>query len=234
MLYQPKNAHTSPSSVLLRGPYHLDPLNPDPKAITLDAVAASLDAEIRWLNQTTRRISVAEHQIRCARIAMAYGGTLAQVLACKMHDCGEAVVCDIPGPFKRHVYVQMPDGDFVPYSVIEGRVRAAIVEALILDEQLRDEVLAELADDNGFVHRVDKDAEAIEALRWLPGSEDWALRNVDPRAWMASDVPDTCSWSTWFAWLDQNYRIQLTYPDRTPSAPDRAWSTRVLRRAIGL
>jgi len=227
MLTAPKNAHLSPSSILLRGPYYFDPLKPDPKAITLDAVAASLDAEVRFLSQTTRRIPVSEHLIRCARIAFAYDGTLAQILACMMHDCGEAPMRDLPGPFKRYVYVQLPDGDYVPYSVVEARVCAAIVEALIPDETLRDEVLAELEHDDGFVHRVDKDAEAIEALKWLPGSEDWEMRNIDPRAWMVADVPDGCEWSAYFdevAWM--------------PSCPwtenRRVYAYGALRRSVGL
>lgn len=246
MLNPPKNANT-PGSLLLRGPFYFDPLNPDPKAITLDAVAASLDAEARWLNQTTRPISVAEHLIRCGRIAVANDGTLAQILACMLHDVGEAVLRDLPGPFKRYVFVEVSDGVMIPYSEIERRVCEAIVTALIVDENLRAEIIIELA--GGFVHAVDKAAEAIEALKWLPGSGDWALRHdgrapsVDvvepgPRAWMVADVPEHCSWRSWFERVDESVELRRHSEQRywTPmwSPDDRVAADRLLRRLIGL
>jgi hypothetical protein len=187
MLYKPKNTIT-PTSIMIRGRAYLDLLDPDPGVITLDAVAAGLE-EPRWCNQTKRTITVADHLLRCARIAIALDQPSEVVIACLMHDAAEAFLCDIPGPLKKHLRVEV-DGVTLTYAEVEARMLRAICEALIDDDDLRDDVSVELeAGDDGMVHYIDRLALHIEALLWLPGSEDWALRDLDSRAWMVAQTP---------------------------------------------
>jgi hypothetical protein len=189
MLYEPKNTIT-PTSIMIRGRAYLDLLDPDPQHITLDAVAAGLE-EPRWCNQTKRTITVADHLLRCARIAIALDQPIEVVIACLVHDAAEAFLRDIPGPIKKHLRVEVY-GVTLTYAEVEARMLRAICEALIDDDdELREDVFGELeAGDDGMVHHIDRLALHIEALLWLPGSEDWALRDLDSRAWMVAQTPE--------------------------------------------
>ena len=193
MFHTPKNEIT-PTSILIKGCAYLDLLDPQPDFITLEAVAAGLE-EQRFCNQTTRPITVAEHLLRCGRIARALGYPIQAQVACLMHDAAEAFVRDIPGPLKRHVRVVV-DGVSLTYAQVEHQILRAICEALIGDEQLRTDVLELLDEGGGIVKRIDVIALRLEALKWVPGSEDWAaLDDIDARAWMVADVPESASWS---------------------------------------
>lgn len=78
----------------------INPLDPDPGAITLDDIAHGLSRVCRFAGQCRGFYSVARHSVLVSREVEARGaGTVAQRLAL-VHDAPEAYLSDVPGPAK--------------------------------------------------------------------------------------------------------------------------------------
>lgn len=114
---------------LERSGKHFDLLNPTPDMIRIDDIMLGLARIYRYLGQTRRPISVAEHCIHCAREARTRELSQEIQLACLMHDAAEAYIGDLIGPIKSMLE---PDSVFLR---IEAAVSAAIAVRFGLPER---------------------------------------------------------------------------------------------------
>lgn len=93
--------------IMLSNGKYMNFLDPDPDAVDIETIAASLSKQCRFSGHTKRFYSVAEHCYRASYVAPA-----AHALAALLHDAAEAFVVDVPTPLKS----LLPD-----YRVIELR-----------------------------------------------------------------------------------------------------------------
>jgi len=105
---------------LITGKY-LDVYEPDPAAISLDAVAHGLANTCRFTGQSIRFYSVAEHAVLVARRLQELGYSADVVMEGLHHDDAEAFLGDVTRPLKRRLE---------DYREIEGRMSAAVSRAL--------------------------------------------------------------------------------------------------------
>jgi len=220
----------SPTSIMMASRRYLDLLDPKPEDVHLDDIARGL-AVPRFRNQCSVPVRVDDHLLRCGRIALALDQPLEVVVACLIHDAAEYGWGDLPGPIKRFMRVEVA-GVSVSVSELEHKLLVAITEVLIPWAELRERVLALLADheSNAIVKHIDVLALRGEALLWLPGAEDWALDVthtssapvrgfVDLRLWPAMVGPSNASsWAEvlWAVktWGANPYAVEGTYLDR--------------------
>lgn len=87
---------------------HFDPVNPDSDAIVIEDIAHALSYLCRGNGHVKQFLSVGQHCLRCAREAQARGASPRLILACLLHDAGEAYLSDVPRPFKQTLplYIQ--------------------------------------------------------------------------------------------------------------------------------
>jgi hypothetical protein len=105
---------------LVTGKY-LDVCEPDPDAISLEAVAHGLANTGRFAGQSCRFYSVAEHAVLVARRLQETGRPLAIVLEGLHHDDPEAFLTDVTRPLKRRI---------PGYQDIEAGMARAVEDAL--------------------------------------------------------------------------------------------------------
>ncbi len=86
---------SAPATIYTYGGGTIEPLNPDPEDITIEAIAHALALQCRWTGHTTRRYSVAEHCVHVSRMV-----PKAQRLDALMHDASEAYLSDLARPIK--------------------------------------------------------------------------------------------------------------------------------------
>lgn len=79
---------------------HFDPVNPDISAVDIRDIAHALSLTCRGNGHVKTFFSVAQHCINCAMEAEARGYSRRMILACLIHDAGEAYLSDVPRPFK--------------------------------------------------------------------------------------------------------------------------------------
>lgn len=77
------------------------PMDPKPDAIDIRDIAHALSMVCRGNGHVNRFFSVAQHCIRCALEAEARELPQRMILACLIHDAGEAYMSDVPRPFKQ-------------------------------------------------------------------------------------------------------------------------------------
>lgn len=80
---------------------HVAPTNPDAAQIHITDIAHALSLLCRGNGHVQTFFSVGQHCIHCALEAAARGYSDRLVLACLLHDAGEAYMCDVPRPFKQ-------------------------------------------------------------------------------------------------------------------------------------
>uniref|UniRef100_UPI004055DD93 hypothetical protein n=1 Tax=Acetatifactor sp. TaxID=1872090 RepID=UPI004055DD93 len=80
---------------------HIDPTEPDIEMVDIRDIAHALSLTCRGNGHVKIFFSVAQHCINCALEAEARGYSKRVVLACLLHDAGEAYLSDVPRPFKR-------------------------------------------------------------------------------------------------------------------------------------
>jgi hypothetical protein len=210
MLYKlhPNSRPKSSTSLMTASRRWLDLLDPRPEDIDLGDIEAGL-GEARFKRQTTIPISVADHSLRCARIALALEQPLEVVLAMLLHDAAEYAFGDLPGPLKRFIFVEVKPGQMVPIEELELGLLRTIAHALIPDPELSQRVWDLCAEKRGAVKQIDVLALRAEALIYMPGAEDWAAGEsvetssgsvgvppIDPRAWPAMVAPrGSLGWS---------------------------------------
>lgn len=162
--------------MLVTGRY-FDHQRPDPDAISWEALVAGLEI-LRFGGQTIRKITVAEHMLRVARIAeliarrdkgFSYGLRRSELrLFALMHDAHEALTpwgdCTRPG--KTDAMRAVEDAiDVAIYTRFNARRPSPDVRAI--------------------VKQADNLALYFEALLWQPGSPDWAPRPELPEFMIA-------------------------------------------------
>lgn len=82
---------------------HVTPLDPDPEDISVRDIAHALSLMVRANGHFPEFYSVGQHCIHCALEAQAEGMPDRLVLACLLHDAGEAYLADITRPVKQHL-----------------------------------------------------------------------------------------------------------------------------------
>ena len=80
---------------------HFDPLEPDMALVDIRDIAHSLSLTCRGNGHVKSFFSVAQHCINCALEAEKRGYSPRLILACLIHDAGEAYMSDVPRPLKR-------------------------------------------------------------------------------------------------------------------------------------
>lgn len=94
----------------------VDPLNPDPKDITIEAIAHSLAMQCRFTGHTRYHYSVAQHSVACSVLA-----PKKWELWALLHDAPEMMMSDIARPIKRS------NSEFgTVYNAIEDKLMEAV------------------------------------------------------------------------------------------------------------
>lgn len=139
------------------------PLDPRADEVRIEDIAHSLSLLCRFGGHCSRFYSVAEHSVYVSwlvsREAALWG---------LLHDAAEAYVCDLPRPLKR----MLPG-----YSVIEGRVQAAIAEHFGLPPEMPAEV--KKADEALLL----TEARELMSAPPMPWEESGASADVHLRCW---------------------------------------------------
>lgn len=119
---------------------HLDPVHPDPDAILIEDIAHALSYLCRGNGHVKQFLSVGQHCLRCALEAEARNAAPRLILACLLHDAGEAYLSDVPRPFKQ----VLPD-----YIQYEEKLLSIIYEKFLRTPLTEEEAL--------YVKQIDDD-----------------------------------------------------------------------------
>lgn len=79
---------------------HFNPVEPDVEKIDIRDIAHALSMTCRGNGHVKTYFSVGQHCINCAREAEERGYPASVILACLLHDAGEAYMSDVPRPLK--------------------------------------------------------------------------------------------------------------------------------------
>lgn len=79
---------------------HFDPAKPEPEKIDIQDIAHALSLTCRGNGHVRTFFSVGQHCINCATEAEARKLPKRVILACLLHDAGEAYMSDVPRPLK--------------------------------------------------------------------------------------------------------------------------------------
>ncbi len=85
------------------GGTHFVPTKPDINCIHITDIAHALSYICRGNGHVKSFFSVGQHCIHCALEAEARGYSPRVILACLIHDAGEAYMSDVPRPFKQYL-----------------------------------------------------------------------------------------------------------------------------------
>ena len=100
-------------------------LAPEPDRIKIEAIAYGLAGEYRYSGQTRPRLTVAEHSVLCAELAMRMSDGNRLPLLALLHDASEGLgLHDFGSPFKSVL---------LGYRVLEARWMAAVWTGLSID-----------------------------------------------------------------------------------------------------
>lgn len=92
-----KSTHTTVTTYTGK---HFNPVEPDTEKIDIRDIAHALSMTCRGNGHVKTFFSVGQHCINCAREAAERGCTKRVILACLLHDGGEAYMSDVPRPLK--------------------------------------------------------------------------------------------------------------------------------------
>lgn len=82
---------------------HFTPTEPDINGIHIEDISHALSLICRGNGHVKTFFSVGQHCINCALEAEKRGYGPRLILACLLHDAGEAYMSDVPRPFKKHL-----------------------------------------------------------------------------------------------------------------------------------
>lgn len=119
---------------------HFDPVNPDLSQVDIRDIAHALSLICRGNGHVKTFFSVGQHCINAAKEAAARGYSRRVILACLLHDAGEAYMSDVPRPLK----AVMPE-----YVKTEDRLLDLIYEKFLGSALSEEEA--------GLVRKVDND-----------------------------------------------------------------------------
>ena len=90
---------------------HFDPVNPDKTLIDIHDIAHALSFICRGNGHVKSFVSVGQHCVNAAKEAALRGYSNRVILACLIHDAGEAYLSDVPRPVKPSMpeYNQLED-----------------------------------------------------------------------------------------------------------------------------
>lgn len=90
---------------------HFDPVNPDKTLIDIHDIAHALSFICRGNGHVKSFFSVGQHCVNAAKEAALRGYSNRVILACLIHDAGEAYLSDVPRPVKPSMpeYIKMED-----------------------------------------------------------------------------------------------------------------------------
>lgn len=227
LLYPPHpDTKDSPRAIMMASRKYVDVFAAKPSDIEVGDIALGLE-QYRFRRQTIVPISIVDHCLRCARLAITRGLSVPVVIACLLHDAAEAYLGDFPSPFKRYIYVQLGDR-VVPFAEVEHELLMVICDALIVDVQLRTAVKLALTSDSD-VKAMDHLALIMEASAWSHGSEHWVSRLVDhaptgnvseyvglSTALIAPNPDHRATWTACVELLKHNWFDRLTLPAVQP------------------
>lgn len=110
------------------------PLDPRPEEIEITDIAHALSLKCRFSGHTKTLMSVAQHSILVAQHVPPheFWGL--------MHDSSEAYLPDVPRPLKHHLWIKCDDGEFRPFSEIEGRLLRCIGDKYGLSQSIPEAV----------------------------------------------------------------------------------------------
>lgn len=92
-----------PDYITTYGGTHFVPTEPEAEKIHISDIAHALSLICRGNGQVKTFFSVGQHCINCALEAEARGYSQRVILACLLHDAGEAYLSDVPSPFKKYL-----------------------------------------------------------------------------------------------------------------------------------
>ena len=101
---------------------HFDPVNPDKHLIDIRDIAHALSLICRGNGHVKTFFSVGQHCVNAAKEAILRGYSDRVILACLIHDAGEAYLSDVPRPVKP----SMPK-----YNQLEDRLLNMIYEKFL-------------------------------------------------------------------------------------------------------
>ena len=101
---------------------HFDPITPDKNLIDIRDIAHALSLICRGNGHVKTFFSVGQHCINAAKEAILRGYSDRIILACLIHDAGEAYLSDVPRPVKP----SMPE-----YNQLEDRLLNMIYEKFL-------------------------------------------------------------------------------------------------------
>ena len=101
---------------------HFDPVNPDKNLIDIQDIAHALSLICRGNGHVKTFFSVGQHCVNAAKEATLRGYSDRVILACLIHDAGEAYLSDVPRPVKP----SMPE-----YNQLEDRLLNMIYEKFL-------------------------------------------------------------------------------------------------------
>jgi len=105
------------------GRFAVDLQDPRPEQIDLEALEANLDKTLRWTSNPDA-LSVRQHQIATAGLAVMGKATPEVVEWCAHHDDHEGIIGDITGPIKALIALETPF-----FARLENKLDAAICSA---------------------------------------------------------------------------------------------------------
>lgn len=109
---------SSPATIFTYGGGTIEPLDPDPEDITLEAIAHALSHQCRWTGHTLKFYSVAEHSVLVSEMEPS--------LEALLHDASEAYLADLARPIKKAA------GLGEVYLEVEAKLERAIAERFTL------------------------------------------------------------------------------------------------------
>lgn len=101
---------------------HFDPITPDKNLIDIRDIAHALSLICRGNGHVKTFFSVGQHCINAAKEAILRGYSDRVILACLIHDAGEAYLSDVPRPVKP----SMPE-----YNQLEDRLLNMVYEKFL-------------------------------------------------------------------------------------------------------
>lgn len=108
---------------------HFIPVEPDADKIYIRDIAHALSLICRGNGHVKTFFSVGQHCINCALEAEAGGYSERMILACLLHDAGEAYLSDVPSPLKKYLREYNAFEDKILDVIYEKYLGSTLTEA---------------------------------------------------------------------------------------------------------
>ena len=95
---------------------------PKGEAVCIEDIAWGIAGKFRYGGHTNPRITVAEHCLLVASIVENLWPESGLVLAALLHDSCESYTHDIQSPVRKSIFVELPNGDRIPWDEMDKRI----------------------------------------------------------------------------------------------------------------